>query len=663
MTIKIKVLTAITIAILAWGGLCGSAQTPTQQDINKLKDEIQRRELVDRDETILPEDKEVNRANLEKARASLRVALQAQIDAKKKLKSLLGPSMTAAESQSADAALQKLEAELEQLQAGRPSTSSSSPPALAAPNEPASQPAASNGAPVNNGAPAFNEPARNNSNRTVPLNVTGAPPPPVLSTADKVDVLPIRKCSDVQQSLASASNLEKYFCGRVAVIQRDKHATPNSISGLDLRRDFFFFMITLLAREGRAQYVVAAENERVDKQAGSDASGSGTTSLVTKGSAASIIATALDSGGLLKSLNGSTLSLRGNLVGLAKAIAARGFITGFDEDSPVTRFFRRTSFGFGFDPSRLVTTGLGVVTGNKQQISNFSFRFDVYNKRDSRQPRYKRDWDNFLAHQSEALVAQIQTSLLALTDPSTNTWNDPALQDWYVLANNAIRGADGIDQIDAVLRDQLNKAPTNLDSTTLAELRNFDKRFKAWLDERERILDKIAKAPIVTFEYTNDRPQNATSLSRFNFIGEGGFGPRLDLTFNGSITIFNTRPVLPNQGRVRDFQFAGQFDLPFGEVGLGLGKPVLSFAGRYERLMADATTAVGTFAPNTRGDIGVGQVKLTIPVKNSGIRIPLSFSFSNRTELIKEKETRGNFGFTFDPDTLFAIFKPFSRRQ
>jgi hypothetical protein len=54
-----------------------------------------------------------------------------------------------------------------------------------------------------------------------------------------------------------------------------------------------------------------------------------------------------------------------------------------------------------------------------------------------------------------------------------------------------------------------------------------------------------------------------------------------------------------------------------------------------------------------------GQIKLVIPIKNSGVRIPFSLSFANRTELIKEKEVRGNFGFTFDLDTIFAKFKPF----
>jgi hypothetical protein len=345
---------------------------------------------------------------------------------------------------------------------------------------------------------------------------------------------------------------------------------------------------------------------------------------------------------------------------VAKALAAKGFISGYDEDTAATRFLRRTSFSFSFDTSRGSLPGTFV--GDKQQISNYSLRLDIYNKRDPRAPRYRSDWKEFLAKQSESLVLEIQRSQEALLDIRGNTFLDsePALSKWFTLANLAMQQATEAD-VEAVYRDQLNSLPKDLAPTTVARIRSFDTRVHDWLDARERILDKIAKAPIVTFEYINDHPQNASSLSKFNWIAEGGFGPRLDLTFNGALTIFNQTPALLRQGRVRDFQFAGEFEVPFGEIGLGLGKPVLSFAGRYERLMSNATTAAGTFAPNTRGDIGVGQVKLTIPIKNSGIRIPISFSFANRTELIKEKERRGNFGFTFDPDTLFAIFKPFSK--
>jgi hypothetical protein len=649
----------ITLALLTAGAIHAHSQTINDPEVNKLKDEIQRRAFVEQDPAILPEDKQVNRVNLEKARSNLSTLLKSRIQAKTKLKEMLGPSIAPEERDSIDASVRSLEADLQALQRQNPfapatttSNSNSNPAEVNATNSSAVTPSSANTATpsvTNNPPTSFVPPISSPPRTLVPAPITTA----------GTDVLPIRKCTDVQQNLATASNLEKFFCARVAVIQRDKHiATP--INGLDLRRDFFFFMITLLAREGRAQYIVAAENERVDKQAGSSASSSGSTSLVSKGSVPGILGFATDSGAFLKSISGSTVTFRGNVTGVAKALAGKGFISGYDEDSPAARFFRRTSFSFSFDATR--GSSPGIFTGDKQQISNYSFRMDLYNKRDGRDSRYKQAWDDFLSNQSEALVAQTQTSLLALANPSTNTWNDAALQDWYVLADSAIRAADGLDQVDAVLREQLKKAPTNLAATTVAELRSFDKKFKAWLDTRETILDKIATAPIVTFEYINDRPENASSLSTFNLIAEGGFGPRLDLTFNGSITVFNKRSPVAGQGRVRDFQFATQLDVPFGEIGGGIGKPVLSFAGRYESLQEDATTAGGIVAPNTKGGIGVGQIKFTIPVKNTGIRIPLSFSFANRTELIKEKEVRGNFGFSFDPDVLFALFKPFTQR-
>ncbi|HJT28012.1 MAG TPA: hypothetical protein VJ784_11425 [Pyrinomonadaceae bacterium] len=640
--------TAVALIFMLIWCCCGvvhtNAQTTASQDVSQLENEIQRRELVDRDDSILSEDKATNRVKLETARTKLRTLLQTQIDSKRKVRATLGETMEAQEAQEMDAAIQSLEAKLRQL--GKPIDTSSaantvSAPVSAPPNTNNPIPSDTN----NNSAPTPGAIAL-----TTTTSATSPAPVPITSPASG-DVLPIRACSVVNQNTAAASNLEKFFCGRVADIDRRKKA--NTVQGLRLNRDFFFVMITLLAREGRAQYVVEAENERVDKQVGSDVSSSGSTSLVSKGSVPSILGFAVDTGALLKSTNGSTLTFRGNVAGLAKALAGQGFISGYDDDSAAARFLRRTSFSFSFDPTR--DSPDAPFTGSKQQFSNGSFRIDLYNQRDARAPRYTRDWNAFLSNQSEALSAQIFTSLTHLTDPAANTWHDPALQNWFVLADAAIRGASGMDEIDAVLRAQLNNIPKDLDAATLDELRSFSETFKAWLDERERILDKVAKAPIVTFEYIYDSPVNARSLSKFNFIGEGGFGPRLDLTFNGSFSIFNKKSDLASEGRLRDFSFATQLDVPFGEMGLGMGKPVLSFAGRYERLMSNAIDA-------RKGDVGIGQLKFTIPIKNSGIRIPLSFSFANRTELIKEKEVRGNFGFTFDPDVLFALFNPFSRK-
>ena len=48
------------------------------------------------------------------------------------------------------------------------------------------------------------------------------------------------------------------------------------------------------------------------------------------------------------------------------------------------------------------------------------------------------------------------------------------------------------------------------------------------------------------------------------------------------------------------------------------------------------------------------QAKLTIPVKGSGVKIPLSVTASNRTELIKERDVRASFGVSFDLDPLIG---------
>ena len=205
---------------------------------------------------------------------------------------------------------------------------------------------------------------------------------------------------------------------------------------------------------------------------------------------------------------------------------------------------------------------------------------------------------------------------------------------------------------------------TELTAQTVTQLNGLENAIGVYLQGRDEVLDKIAKGTLVTFDYTNNREANAPNTSNFTFIAEKGPGGRTDLTFNASLTIFDKKPViLPGStsgpiGRIRDFSFAGQFDIPFGSV-REAGQFVLWGSGRYQRLLEDSFTQGGTMVPNTQGDIAVGQIGLRIPIKGLGIKFPISVSFANRTDLIKEKEVRANFGFTFDLDTIFARFKPF----
>jgi hypothetical protein len=85
---------------------------------------------------------------------------------------------------------------------------------------------------------------------------------------------------------------------------------------------------------------------------------------------------------------------------------------------------------------------------------------------------------------------------------------------------------------------------------------------------------------------------------------------------------------------------------------------VLSFAGKDLHQFENSFDDSGLVVPGTIGTTAIGQAKLTIPVKGSGVKLPVSLTFANRTELIKEKEIRGNVGITYDLDMLFAKFKP-----
>jgi len=49
------------------------------------------------------------------------------------------------------------------------------------------------------------------------------------------------------------------------------------------------------------------------------------------------------------------------------------------------------------------------------------------------------------------------------------------------------------------------------------------------------------------------------------------------------------------------------------------------------------------------------QAKLTLAPVGSNIKVPVSVTYSNRTELIEKPTWRGQVGFTYDFDSLFAL--------
>jgi hypothetical protein len=424
--------------------------------------------------------------------------------------------------------------------------------------------------------------------------------------------------------------------------------------------------------ESYSSFVTQAQELRTDQQMGAGPTSDSSTSLVSKGGIPYLFGFAVENGAAEQTQDDTSVTFRFNPGGVINMFADKGFITGFQGTSdPFMKFLSKTSIGLTFDTSRGDTPG--TFTGNRQQLSQVHAQVEFLNERDPRHKRYLADWERFVADEGVKLAQVISKTTVALTnwaEPGTGdrdmTFKDPALQAWLIKTQEKVGEVDsslvGVERINAVAKvisEQSDQLPIDLVSEEAVNaITDFAAKNKTYIEKKNELMDNIAKGKILALDYTNKREINAPDTSTFNFIAGTGTAGRVDLTANGSFTFFHSRPLAasltaPRPGTFRDFQFAGQLTVPF-RSGFDLW-----FSGRFERLLEDATTFGGGTIPDTKGNIAIGQFGLNIPIKSLGIKFPVSFTFANRTEFVKEKEVRGNFGFTFNWDTLFSKLKPF----
>lgn len=677
-----KATSLVLLVTLLIAGLSTHAQSPqaNTERIRQLREEITKRQTAE-----VPADLvELNRSILIERRAELRTLLKVEVDNLRKHRSVLGSLITPQESQKIDESLQTHATEIERLgidiakalEADRTpqakpavsspttssvTTSSATENATTAPSKALEMTAAAsdkkvNLTPTNSGVP----PARSD----VKLDVLPPVPPAQTNSAGTLD------CDGVLKGTKTASELDKIVCRMATDIPQHRSLGQISQNELILANDGFGLMEILIARRTTPKYLVEAEEVRLDKQVGGAPANTGSTSLVLKGGVPAILGFAVENGGLTQSVNGSSITFRGNPVGMINAFRNLGFVTSTkaDENDPILRFLKKTSFAFTFNTDR--GSQPGVFTATKQQLSSFSTRFELINRR---QPRlYIKDWEDFLNTKAQNLANVInatQTDLIDSSSPGNERWKDPKMQAWFEETQRQLRlTPDG--ELSSVLQARLDQMPVKeLLPATVQALETIEQALGLYMSGRDDVLNKINRGTVVTFEYLNKREVNAPDTSTFNFIAEKGTGGgKVDFTFNGSLTMFNNldalrtfvrlNPTLPPARRIRDFQFAGQIDVPLGSP-TEFGNFVLFAAGRYERLLQNATTELGGILPATSGDIAYLQAGFKVPLKGTGFKIPVSVTFANRSELVKEKHVRGNIGFTLDLDSFFARFKPF----
>jgi hypothetical protein len=408
-------------------------------------------------------------------------------------------------------------------------------------------------------------------------------------------------------------------------------------------------------------------------QVGSTPDTKGTTSLAMKGTVPKTLGFAVQHGAITQQVNGNTVTFRATPAGVLKALAGldaksiMGLSTNI-QGEPIQApcdWCNKFSAAITFDVSQGANPG--TLTAAKQQVQSWSVRGELVNHRDPTQHRYIKNFQHLTGEfeymrrhdqlaQAFAQAAGFSDWLSRLVDQVTKEVDEPLAKGSLALADAKLKFIAIVTP--ALQAEQKLQFSADFDN----KLKSYADAIKPLLEQRNAIVDLANKGLLITADWTVTRDPNVPDLSTLTGILENGLGPgrKYDLTLNVAAAFFSSTPKAPIH-QFHDFKATAQYDIPLGTF-QSYGPFVFSLASRYEFVpndtlspggpIAGTSTTAMTAAPH--GHLVVGQAKLTIPVKGSGVKIPFSISAANRTELIKEKDVRGNIGITFDLDAIFA---------
>jgi hypothetical protein len=190
-------------------------------------------------------------------------------------------------------------------------------------------------------------------------------------------------------------------------------------------------------------------------------------------------------------------------------------------------------------------------------------------------------------------------------------------------------------------------------------------------------VEKLRKAPLLSFEYDYNRPASEPTNSTFRLVGQSIFGGAT-ATLNTAASIYNAAPSssIPGASRLRDIQAAAEMAYDFSKAKRSniLGHSTASVAYYFQDQTSPAILNVTPGQPVSgiiitglpssakqlyaqKGDISIAQGKFTYTPGASSISLPISVTWSNRTELVTNSIWRGQVGISYDFDSLFGSKK------
>ena len=459
-------------------------------------------------------------------------------------------------------------------------------------------------------------------------------------------------------------------------------ATMRSASGSDL------------SKQVQQKLANQVEQSRIDMQSGAGPGGSGSASAVAKAGLSSILSAAVESGAITQAINGNTLNVTGNVDSVARFLAGGppipycgpsqsrkqgcgtpllkdlGFSVSVDTDQSTTK----TASTSANDNPAGTPSAVDFLAG-KNRFSGASLKYVFRNPRDVHSADFRNEWnDYYKAHVDEfqkagsQLLGSIAHAFLPITQAPDDAYSKLQLRYQEELKKAATQ---------AELESKLASYLDDVISLGRSAAPDFDKQltsmlsaYMLYLGNIGKLLDDINKKAVFSAEYNFQRPQGQPDTSAFRIMSSfNPFGPKGTLSINVAGTLYNSSSVTTQFGRWRDAQASLQLERRIGDD-LANYPARFSLAAYFQYMLSPGLISLDSsnFAPGTSinlgqsaavalapaGPIWIGEAKLTLKLKSSGVEIPISITQSNRTDLIKSTVTRGHIGLTFDFAKLFG---------
>lgn len=447
-------------------------------------------------------------------------------------------------------------------------------------------------------------------------------------------------------------------------------------------------------------------------QNGGAPTAAGSTNLVSKPTTTDFISMAAESGAFTDTLNGTTMTIQANGLGLIKYFANQPVFQRWESKyadliQPLTFTITLNVAQSGSTTAPTAGSANGatppsiasvLLPTNDASFSSFGANYAVYRPYNPQDKNFRKSWDAALNSNQSALdaataVIQQNAQTLAPNIEASKQQTDQQKSKWHKAATEAEaavevhKGNDdqsfekfvaAYEEYETAFMDALLASSPDAPKQVL----ELGKALDAFRDVVYTVLDKARGTPLATLSYLYSTPQDKPATHNFTAVVSylfKGDDPKkrtpltgAQLTANFTTAIYASLPAGAAYGRLRDFQLSGEFDKPFGGTpDEPRGTWSLAGYGQYQYDPTVLNITAGNLVPGTNiplpgdaqvllgtaGWLGVAQGKLTINLKK-GLSIPVAVKWSNKTDLLKGDDVRGQVGLSYDLSALSKLISP-----